>query len=319
MRKELIKKGPLISVCILNYNWEERLPKAIPSILSQNYSNLEFLFLDNWSTDKSLEYISQFEEIKIIKSNSNLWTSWGRNRLAESARWNYLFFIDNDVELTQNDFISMIFEDYCKLSMEKIWILFPIFRLENDKIYCDTWLYSNKVVKEKFINIFKKWCIKKPWFPATAFLIQKKIFIELWEFDEKYLYNMDDYDFSMRLYNMWYTIFLDTNLYAIHHWIETRTTEKWIWWRYQYYFCGLMRSLIKNYKMRNLIIWSPIIFWWSFLKAWKNSIKYKSLLPLKWFLKSIKFFIRDFQDTLMLRNRYQRQRIIDKDLFLEIK
>jgi glycosyltransferase involved in cell wall biosynthesis len=43
MNKEL----PLISICILNWNGTKRLPKAIPSILSQDYQNLEFLFLDN--------------------------------------------------------------------------------------------------------------------------------------------------------------------------------------------------------------------------------------------------------------------------------
>lgn len=315
MNKEL----PLISICILNWNGAERLPKSIPSILSQDYPNIEFLFLDNWSTDKSLDYISQFKEIKIIKNKTNLWTSGWRNKLANSAKWEYLFFIDNDVELTEKNFVSSLFHDYCKLKNEKIWIIFPIFRLHNDEIYCDTWLYSHKVVKEKFTNVHKKWCIKKPWFPATAFIIQKKIFLDLWCFDERYPYNMDDYDFSMRLYNMWYTIFLDTNLYAIHHWIETRTTAKWIWWRYQYYFCGLMRSIIKNYKIKNLLIWTPIIFWRSFIKAFKFSIKYKSTLPLKWFFTSIKYFFRDLTDTLRQRKYWQNKRIVNDDYFLKIK
>lgn len=315
MNKEL----PLISICILNYNWEERLPKAIPSILSQNYPNLEYLFLDNGSIDKSLDYIKQFKKIEIIQNKINLWTSGWRNILAKKAKWKYLFFIDNDVELVEKIFISIIFNDYWNLKKENIWIIFPIFRLYGDDIYCDTWLYSNKVVKEKFVNVYKKWCIKKPWFPATAFLIEKKTFLELWCFDEKYPYNMDDYDFSMRLYNMWYTIFLDTDLYAIHHWIETRTTVKWIWWRHQYYFCGLMRALIKNYKMKNLIIWSPIIFWRSFIKVTKYSIIYKSFLPLKWFLISIKNFIYDLSDTLKQRRHWQNKRKRKDDYFLQIK
>lgn len=313
------KELPLISVCILNYNWEERLPKVIPSILSQNYLNLEYLFLDNGSTDKSLDYIKQFKKIEIIQNKFNLWTSGWRNKLAKKAKWKYLFFIDNDVELVEETFISTIFSDYWNLKKERIWIIFPIFRLYGDDVYCDTWLYCNKVVKEKFINVYKRGCIKKPWFPATAFLIQKKTFLEVWCFDEKYPYNMDDQDFSMRLYNMWYSIYVDTDLYVIHHWVEMRQTPEWIWWRYQYYFCWLMRAVLKNYKIENIIKWWWLVLWWAFIKACKFSIKYKSILPIKWFFVSVKYFFRDLEDTLYLRKICQKQRIIDNDLFFKIK
>ena len=72
MIKKTDSKYPLVSICILNHNWEKRLPKSIPSILSQDYPNLEFLFLDNWSTDKSLHYISHFKEIKVIKNITSI-------------------------------------------------------------------------------------------------------------------------------------------------------------------------------------------------------------------------------------------------------
>ena len=314
-----MQKNPLISICILNYNWENRLPKAIPSIISQNYSNLEILFLDNWSTDKSLDYISQFKEIKIIRSSTNLWISGWRNILAKEAKWEYILFIDNDVELVTNAFISQLFEDYLLLKEENIWIIFPIVRLENNDINCEVWLYYNKLQDVKFKDVYKKWCIKKPWFLWTVFFINKSIFFDLWCFDEKYPYNMDDQDFSMRLYNMWYSIYVDTDLYVIHHWVEMRQTPEWIWWRYQYYFCWLMRAVLKNYKIENIIKWWWLVLWWAFIKACKFSIKYKSILPIKWFFVSVKYFFRDLEDTLYLRKICQKQRIIDNDLFFKIK
>ena len=236
-----LNKYPLISVCILNHNWENRLPKSIPSIISQDYPNLEILLLDNWSTDNSIEYIKQFKELKIIPNKSNLWTSWWRNKLANYAKWEYIFFIDNDLELTTKSFILDMIKAYINLEKQKIWVLIPIFKMINDDTHCEAWLYYNKIKKTKFEDAYKKWCIKVPGFAATGFLIKKEIFFNLWCFDEKYPYNMDDNDFSMRLYIMWYTIFVNTNLYAIHHGIETRTTAKGIWRRHQYYFCGLMR------------------------------------------------------------------------------
>lgn len=315
MNKEL----PLISICILNWNWEERLPKVIPSILKQDYPNLEFLFLDNWSTDKSLDYISQFKKIEVIKNKNNLWISWGRNKLAKHTKWKYILFVDNDVELTTKTFMNQILRDYLSLRNKKTGIIFPIVKLENHENNCEVWLYYNKIQNVKFNDIYKKWLIQKPWFLWTIFFIERKLFFELWCFDEKYIYNMDDQDFSMRLYNAWYTIYVDTNLYIIHHWIEMRSSSKRIWWRYQYYFCWLMRSVLKNYKTRNLIIRTPIIFWRSFVKAFKFSIMYNSLLPLKWFFTSIKYFFRDLSDTLNQRKYWQNKRIIDKDVFLKIK
>ncbi len=312
-------KNPLISICILNHNWENRLPKAIPSILSQNYNNLEILFLDNWSTDKSLEYISQFKEIKVIKSDVNLWTSWWRNKLAKLAKWEYILFIDNDVELIDNNFISQILSDYKSLRKENIWVIFPIVRLFGNDATCEVWLYYNKLQNTKFVDVYKKWYLKKPWFLWTIFFMDKKIFFDLWCFDEKYPYNMDDQDFSMRMYNMWYSIFVDTNLYVIHHGVEMRTTAEGIWWRYQYYFCGLMRAVLKNYSRKNIMKWGFLISWWAFFKAGKFSIKYRSMLPLKWFFVSVKYFFRDLSDTLILRKIYQKQRIMYEDLFLAME
>ena len=140
-----MKQNPLISICILNHNWKNRLPKAIPSILSQDYSNLEILFLDNWSTDNSLDYISQFKEIKVIKSSINLWISGWRNKLAKGAKWEYILFIDNDVELTTNDFISKILEDNLLLKDKNIWIIFPIVRLEILIVRYDSIIISFKM------------------------------------------------------------------------------------------------------------------------------------------------------------------------------
>ena len=314
-----MQENPLISICILNYNWESRLPKAIPSILSQNYSNLEILFLDNWSTDKSIDYVSQFKEIKVVNSSTNLWISGWRNELAKEAKWEYILFIDNDVELTTNDFIFQLFKDYLLLKKENIWIIFPIIRPENDNINCDMGLYFNKFQNVKFKDVYKKWCIRKPWFLWWIFLINTKVFFDLWWFDEKYLFNIDDNDFSMRLYNMWYSIYVDTNLYVIHHWVEMRQTLEGIWWRYQYYFCWMMRAVLKNYKMKNILKWWWLVLWWAFIKAFKFSIRYKSIVPLRSSVKSFWIFLEDLSDTLSLRKICQAQRVLDKDLFLNIR
>lgn len=314
-----MKRNPLISICILNRNWEGRLQKIVPSVLQQVYDNLEILLIDNDSVDKSLEYIQQFPQIRIIQNSTNLWVSWGRNVAVEKCSWEYVFLVDNDIELTKIDFIWELLQHYKELKQCNIWVLFPISRMENDLIHCNVWLYFNKLQNNFFDKIYKTWFIKKPWFEGSAFFFEKKTYQDLWWFDEKYPINVEDSDLSMRLYNMWYTIFLDTNLYVIHHWIDSRSNPTSICWKHQYYFCWLMRSMIKNYTLISLIKWLFISIWWCIVKVCMLSMKYKSILPLKWLLISIGLFIKDLRDTLKLRKYYQKIRIIKNDVFLKIR
>ena len=64
----------LISIVIINYNNFDYLKRCITSIKDQTYGNIESIFIDNDSKDKSYEYmISEYsnENIQIIKNTVN--------------------------------------------------------------------------------------------------------------------------------------------------------------------------------------------------------------------------------------------------------
>lgn len=274
--------------------------------------------MDNWSTDKSLGYISQFKKIKIIKSDSNLWISGGRNKLSKYSKWEFIFFIDNDIELIWNDFVSKLLSNYQSLKWENIWAIFPISVMENEKTYCNIWLNFSSTKKYKFHDIYRHEFKERAGFEWSASFIEKNVFEKLWWFDDKYPFCMNDSDLSMRLYNMWYIIFLDTNLYTIHHWIDTRDNSDSFWWKYQYYFCGFMRTITKNYTIQNLAKRWPISAIRIIIKSCKLSVKYHSFWPIVSTAKSISTFFRDLWDTLQQRKIIQKNRIIKKDTFLKI-
>ncbi|MBL7058360.1 glycosyltransferase family 2 protein [Patescibacteria group bacterium] len=93
-----LEKRPLVSIIIINWNGIKLLERFISSIDEIDYGNLEIIFVDNNSTDNSIEYIKTYHpHFNIIKSQSNLGTSGGSNFGALHARGKYIFFTGNDM------------------------------------------------------------------------------------------------------------------------------------------------------------------------------------------------------------------------------
>ena len=89
----------MISVIIPVYNTKQYLQSCLDSILSQTYTDLEILFIDDGSTDGSAQLLDAFaardRRIRVIHQE-NGGVCAARNRGIEEARGDYLSFIDSD-------------------------------------------------------------------------------------------------------------------------------------------------------------------------------------------------------------------------------
>jgi glycosyltransferase involved in cell wall biosynthesis len=92
--------APKISVLMPTYNTQEaHLREAIESILSQTFSDFEFIILDDCSTNVDVEKIVRsYQDNRIIfaKNDANLGISGSRNRLVEMSKGEYLAVADHD-------------------------------------------------------------------------------------------------------------------------------------------------------------------------------------------------------------------------------
>ena len=89
---------PLISVLLSVYNDEENIKKSIDSILTQSYKNIELLVIDDGSTDKTYEIISNINDsrLKIFRNEENLGLTKCLNILIKKSQGQILARQDSD-------------------------------------------------------------------------------------------------------------------------------------------------------------------------------------------------------------------------------
>lgn len=106
-----MEKGmPLISIIIPVYNVELYLKRCVDSVLSQTYTNIEVILIDDGSVDYSGKicdaYEAADERIRVIhKKNGG--TSSARNSGLQIAKGEYIGFVDSDDYIAEDMYYSL--------------------------------------------------------------------------------------------------------------------------------------------------------------------------------------------------------------------
>jgi Glycosyltransferases, probably involved in cell wall biogenesis len=90
--------SPKVSVIMKVYNGERFLREAVDSVLSQTFTDFEFLILDDGSQDSSAEIIKSYtdERIRLIQNAENQGIVAGQNQLIAEAKGEYIAVLDCD-------------------------------------------------------------------------------------------------------------------------------------------------------------------------------------------------------------------------------
>jgi len=95
--------NPLVTIIIPTYNYALYLVKALRSCISQSYSNLEIIVIDDGSTDNTREVVQGFHDDRIrYHYQENRGVSASRNRGLELAQGTFIAFLDADEYLTDD-------------------------------------------------------------------------------------------------------------------------------------------------------------------------------------------------------------------------
>lgn len=106
-------KDNLISIILPVYNVEKYIAQSLNSILVQTYDNIELIIIDDCGTDDSINIVERIlseyhgnKDVKIIRNGKNNGIAAARNCGITAARGNFIFFIDSDDFLEEDNAIK---------------------------------------------------------------------------------------------------------------------------------------------------------------------------------------------------------------------
>lgn len=103
---------PLVSVVIVNHNGIEFVNACLRSVLNSNYPDFEVIFVDNASSDGSLQFVkNNFAtdcRVHIIENSESVGPAVGRNKGIAAAKGKYIAFLDNDTEVDASWLLELI-------------------------------------------------------------------------------------------------------------------------------------------------------------------------------------------------------------------
>lgn len=177
-------RSPLISIIVPIYKVECFLSKCLDSILSQTYSNIEILLIDDGSPDRSGqicdEYAKMDKRIKVIHQQNQGVVSARNTGIALSAG-EYLAFVDPDDYLSYEMYKNMM--DIALIDeADIIWCDVNIIKGQSSKIYqinfdndCNQMI--NRLLSGKVRGYIWNKLIKKSFFQHCNIHLDKKCVI----------------------------------------------------------------------------------------------------------------------------------------------
>ena len=249
---------PAITVSIVNFNGARFLEELLLSLTSQTYRRFEVLFIDNGSTDGSVEFVrSSYPEIKVIAQPDNQGFARAGNLAMGSSPHDFVALLNTDLRLGPawlERLATTMFSD------KSIAAVASKLRFHDRPDYLNgvggamnrlgyTW--------DRGMNQEDRGQLDQPaevlFASAGAALFRKAAFQEAGGFDEKFFMYHEDVDLCWRLWLLGFRVITAPSAVVYHHFGGATKESKGMRWRELLGERNNMRSLLKNYELPNAI------------------------------------------------------------------
>ncbi len=188
---------PFFSIIVPLYNKETFVVNAIQSILVQSFQDFEVLVVDDGSTDRSLELVSQIKSslVRIIKHDSNKGLSAARNTGIQNAEGAHIAFLDAD-DCWKPEYLSTIHQLIHDYPETQLWAT------NYEELYVNQVVIVNqnplfKKDETSVVSDFFQCNLGKPIYFPSSLCVAKSVFDRVGFYDERITY-AEDVDFNIR-------------------------------------------------------------------------------------------------------------------------
>lgn len=248
---------PTVSVIVLNYNGLKHLEDCFRSLEALRYpkERLEFIMVDNGSSDKSVEYVeSNFPQVRIMRNAENLGFARGNNLAAQEASGQYLAFLNNDARVDPNwliEFVKAVLKEediVCAAGRILSWDGKVIDFVGGALNFYGMGFQPEVGRKVEDVHLEEKEIL---FACGGSMLIERGVFLNCGGFDEDYFAYFEDVDLGWRLWVLGYRVTFVPTAISYHRGGATSKkfpTEK----RSVLYERNALYTIVKNYEEENL-------------------------------------------------------------------
>lgn len=306
-----------VSIIVVNYNGLAWLQNLVPQLLQLQNIEIQLIFVDNNSIDKSLEYLRTQKEIILIENNDNLGFSRANNQGAKIAEGDWLLFLNNDVNFLSYTWVANLVKEAEDGEFD---LYGPRILLTDgqDQLPRGGHL-SVDILGEPGLGKFPFYI------EGCALLVNVKSFQRLGGFDETMFMYAEDIDLSWSARLMGMKLGISSDVKLIHHGggssTSTRNPDQHRGkkhtvpiFRRREVIKNSLRNIITHYELTNLV-WAIPLFLLLHLTEALFFLLVGQIKLTKAILDSLWWNCRYLKNSLLKRKRIQRSRsVADKEL-----
>ena len=324
------KNYPLVSVVILNYNSVSFLSDCLNSVLNSSYSNLEIVFVDNASTDESVNFIRRnydsVHNLKIIINHQNLGFNEGNNIGFAHSSGEFCLFMNPDAKINDRTAIEKLIQ--VLISKKDVGIIAPVLLdYESDIVQSAGVYQSFRAFEYGKGEHYEAFINKNPVAfpvavtPGAFVIVRRKMIKEIGLFDKDFFMQGDIDDLSFRAWKKGYKVFILPTVTVMHY--EggsvkhdfTRTNQRLL----RIYYQGIKADFAvttKNFDLMNVVKFVSIRLMVYFVETLLISLKYRSVYPLLAYYKAICWNLKQFKFTYLKRKIIRQNCLIQDSLIM---
>ena len=218
---------PLVSIITVNYNQIQVTTELLDSLRKLSFRDFEIIIVDNGSKEDSKDFIlGKYPEVNFIVSKKNLGFSGGNNLGIRASKGEYLFFINNDAEVTEGciQTLLLLFEKIPKLGIVSPQICYDPKMTNNQKIiqyagatHVHPVTARNEILGEKELDKGQYSVAKETaYVHGAAMMTSREVIDNVGVMPEDFFLYYEELDWSEQIRNAGYKVYVEPNALVFH-------------------------------------------------------------------------------------------------------